>query len=137
MEWWQALITGTGGVGLTGLLARLWKNRRLRAIAAEVLDPSDSRQMGVLEELRTILDEQRKGYDHLSTRVSRLEDEVANLERLLASAKQRERKLEQQLKEERKQASTRIADLERELAAAQARISVLETQLAAARSKEN
>ena len=124
-------------MGLTGLLARLWKNRRLRAIAAEVLDPSDSRQMGVLEELRTILDEQRKGYDHLSTRVSRLEDEVANLERLLASAKQRERKLEQQLKEERKQASTRIADLERELAAAQARISVLETQLAAARSKEN
>ena len=124
-------------MGLTGLLARLWKNRRLRAIAAEVFDPSDSRQMGVLEELRTILDEQRKGYDHLSTRVSRLEDEVANLERLLASAKQRERKLEQQLKEERKQASTRIADLERELAAAQARISVLETQLAAARSKEN
>jgi predicted nucleic acid-binding Zn-ribbon protein len=85
---------------------------------------------GSLNELRVILDEQRKGYTHLVGRVERLEDEVAVLNRLLAEARTREQGLERQLREERLASNDRISALHVELDEARARIAELEAQLA-------
>jgi predicted RNase H-like nuclease (RuvC/YqgF family) len=100
----------------------------VRRIAAEVLNPES--HPDAVEELRIILDEQRRGYEHLSGRVGALEDTISVLERRLLEEQTKARSLQRQLREERKLSSTRIAELERQLIQAQGRIEHLEEQLA-------
>jgi predicted nucleic acid-binding Zn-ribbon protein len=128
MSWWQMLLVGGGASGSGGLIWRVFKNRKLREIAADVLDPTP--KTGAVEELRFILDEQRKGYEHLAGRVGALELTISTLERRLIEEQSKARSLQKQLREERKLSGIRIADLERELQAAKTRIEHLEQQLA-------
>jgi len=132
MHWWQTLVAGGGGAGVLGFLARATRNRKLRRIAADVISPDDLSRVDSTKELRMILDEQRKGYDHLAARVGRLETDLTRLERALADARKRERDLSRQLREERKLSASRISELEHQLTEARARIGALEAQLAEA-----
>jgi chromosome segregation ATPase len=132
MMWWEALLIGTGGASGGGFLWRVVKSRRLRRLAADVLDGPDGR-LDAINELQIILDQQRVGYEHLSSRVGKLEFTISLLERRLAEEQHKAKTLQRQLREERKTASTRIADLERQLAVARERIDHLEEQLASYR----
>lgn len=132
MTWWQALAAGSGAGG-TGLFWRVLRSRKLRQIAADVLDGPDTKpnaDLDALVELRVILDEQRRGYEHLAGRVETLETTIAGLEQRLADEQDRANTLERQLRRERKDAGLRIGELERQLAGAQARIDHLEALLA-------
>jgi predicted RNase H-like nuclease (RuvC/YqgF family) len=130
MSWWEMLLLGGGGAGgVWAVVRKALSSRKLRSVVADVLDGPDNKGAPV-EELRVILEEQRKGYDHLVARVERLENDVATLNRKLAEARLRERNLEQQLKDERQASAERIAELHAELGEARARIAELEAMLA-------
>lgn len=127
MRWWESLLVGGGaGGGALAVARKVLSNRRLRSAVADVLDGDDG---APVDDLRVILEEQRKGYDHLVVRVDRLEDEVANLSRKLAEARARERSLEAQLRQERLTSAEKIAELRAELSEARARIAELEALL--------
>jgi predicted nucleic acid-binding Zn-ribbon protein len=119
-----------GGIVIVVALA-VWRRTHVRLPGGIQLgdDPGAD-----VDALTPILEEQRKAYDHLQTRVDTLEQRVAELERQLVAARQREAELEELLATERATAGERIAALERELAVAEARIAALEAELAAARS---
>ena len=127
MNWWNALVSGGGAAGVFGALRYILKSRKLRSVAAQVLDPDSD--TSPLDDLRLILNEQRKGYEHLAGRVTILEHSISNLERKLAEARERERSLQRKLREERKLSGGRIEELERELADAKDRIAHLEEML--------
>jgi predicted RNase H-like nuclease (RuvC/YqgF family) len=134
VSWWQTLLLGTGGAGGGGVLWRFLKSRRLREIAVDVLDGPDDRdnvRVDAIVELRVILDEQRRGYEHLSGRVETLEQTIAGLQSRLAEEQTRAKSLQRQLRDERKVAGARIGELERLLAEARSRIDHLEALLAA------
>lgn len=115
----------TAGGGLAGWAVWYVRSGRAQRLAAAF---SRARYRD-LEELKTILDQQRKGYDHLSERVDRLESEVNNLEAELLSARKREKALAKKLRTERLSAGEKIKALELELMEARRRIEELEEQL--------
>lgn len=132
MAWWQTLVASGSGAGVLGGILRVLKSRKLRRLAADAINPDEVSRLDSTTELRMILDEQRKGYEHLAGRVERLEGDLVRLERALADARKRERDLTRQLREERKFSASRIAELETQLGEARARIAALEAQLAEA-----
>lgn len=126
--WWQTLLIGGGsGAGGAGLLVKLFRNRRLRKMASDALNPDPS--PSAIDELRLILDEQRRGYDHLAGRVTNLENTIASLETKLAEERAVAKNLRRQLREERKVSGARISILEKQLGEARARIAHLEDLL--------
>lgn len=128
MTWWQTLLAGGTGVGGGGILWRVLKSRKLRQIAVDVLDGPDS-SVDAVAELRVILDEQRRGYEHLAGRVEVLEGTISELEKRLIEEQSKADSLRRQLRDERKKSGARISDLEKQLAAAQHRIDHLEALL--------
>lgn len=117
-------ILGAGG-GVSGWV--VWYIRSGRA--ARRLSKLFGAGRKDLQDLRVILNEQRKGYDHLVGRVDRLENEVVKLETQLSSARKREESLQRRLRLEKQTSSARIEDLERQLCEARRRIEELEQQL--------
>jgi predicted RNase H-like nuclease (RuvC/YqgF family) len=117
------LLTAGGGVG--GWAVWWVRSGRAGRAVAWVLRAGQRD----LADLRAILDEQRKGYDHLVTRVDRLETEVSHLESELAQARKREETLQRKLRTERQMSRDRIEELERQLCEARDRIAELESQL--------
>lgn len=132
MSWWQTLVASGGGAGVLGAALRVLRSRKLRRLAADAINPDEVSRVDSTVELRMILEEQRRGYEHLVTRVGRLESDLSRLERALADARKRERDLSRQLREERKLSASRIAELEHQLGEARTRIAALEAQLAEA-----
>lgn len=117
------------GAVLAVVLVAVWRRSNLKLPGGiQIGDDAATKT----KTLQSVLEEQRRAYDHLTTRVQTLEDRVADLERKLAEARQRERDLEAELESERQAAGERIAHLEAELAVAEARIAHLEDELAAA-----
>lgn len=136
MTWFQAVVGVTGAGGVSGVLWKLLRSRRVRAAVADVLDGQD-RGGETHEELRSLLYEQRQTLetlvltsDHLGFRVRTLEDDVAALSRRLAETRRREQNLARKLREERKQSAEQIAALRSELDEARRQIADLEEQLA-------
>ena len=131
---WQTLLASGGGAGVLGAALRVLKSRKLRRIASEAISPDDVSRVDATHELRMILDEQRKGYEHLTGRVARLENELVRLQSALNEAKRRERNLAKQLRDERNLSARRIQELEMQLSEARERIAALEAQLAEAKA---
>lgn len=117
-------ILGAGG-GVSGWV--VWYIRSGRASLRLSKLFGDERKD--LHDLRFILNEQRKGYDHLVGRVDRLENEVVKLETQLSSARKREESLQRRLRLEKQTSGARIEELERQLCEARQRIEELEQQL--------
>ena len=134
MKWWEALFIGSTGAGGGGLLWRFFQSRGVRKAAAGLIDPDP--QFSPVEELRLILDEQRRGYEHLSGRVQTLEDTITVLETKLTEEQTRAKNLQRQLTEERRKATRRVNELEKALEAANERIAHLEQQLEAAHAAQ-
>ena len=132
MTWWQTLMAGGGGAGVLGVIGRALQSRKLRKLAAAAISPDDLSRVDTAKELRIVLDEQRKGYEHLATRVDRLETELVRLRISLDEARRRERSLAKQLRDERNLSARRIQELEEQLTEARGRIAALEAQLAEA-----
>ena len=118
-------------VGLVVVAVAVWRRTHVKLPGGIQIGDEPGAEV---DALTPILEEQRRAYDHLQSRVDTLEARVAELERQLVAARQREAELEELLAAERAQAGERIAALEAELAAAEARIAALEAELSAARS---
>jgi predicted RNase H-like nuclease (RuvC/YqgF family) len=129
VKWWEATLLGGSGAGGGSLIWRVLRSRKVREIAADVLDGPDGGKSG-LEDLRIILDEQRRGYEHLAERVGTLEETIVSLEERLLEEKNRAETLEKQLKSERKSASAKVRTLEKQLKEARQRIDHLEALIA-------
>lgn len=136
MTWWQTLSGGGGLAGLLVALRYVLRNRRLRTVAADLVEGDDAR-VSTITELRGLMEEQRQALSahiasatHLATRVGHLEETVEELRRALALARTRERELEEELARERALSTARIAELERRLVEYRQRIEELEARLA-------
>jgi predicted RNase H-like nuclease (RuvC/YqgF family) len=112
---------------VTGLA--IWRKAKLKLPGGIQLG-DDTSDISVMQ---TILEEQRKGYDHLLDRVVLLENRVADLEQQLIDARRRETDLENELAVERATSGARITELELALEAAKQRIAALELELSDAR----
>lgn len=134
MNWLELLIAGGTGAGGGGLLWRVLRSRTLRKAAAGVIDPDP--HPNAIDELRVVLDEQRRGYEHLTGRVQVLENTISDLETKLNEEQNRAKNLQRQLTDERRKATKRVNELEKALASANDRIAHLEQQLEAAQAAQ-